>query len=182
MRKQCKNCGADLPGDASFCPHCTQSQIERREVKAPRLWRKKALIVAFCGMVLVLAALSCVLHHRPKTYEGDASVIYTDKDGEYELLVNFSPDAIASKQPEAQRSITIPYNETYGLFTLLGVYQNGELADTENFFAKVESCTLKHSPTRTAVCRPRKWQRTRSFCLPHENAISSLTGPAEPTN
>ena len=54
MSKQCKNCGTDLPEDASFCPRCAQSQIERRAIKPPRLWRKKALIPA--GGVLVLAA------------------------------------------------------------------------------------------------------------------------------
>ena len=59
MRKQCRNCGAELPEDASFCPRCAQSQIERREVKPPRLWRKKALITAGCALVLaaVVAAL-----------------------------------------------------------------------------------------------------------------------------
>ena len=57
MSKQCKNCGTDLPEDASFCPRCAQSQIERREVKPPRLWRKKALIAVGC--VLVLAAALC---------------------------------------------------------------------------------------------------------------------------
>ena len=55
MSKQCKNCGTDLPEDASFCPRCAQSQIERRAIKPPRLWRKKALITAGC--VLVLAAV-----------------------------------------------------------------------------------------------------------------------------
>ena len=58
MSKQCKNCGTDLPEDASFCPRCAQSQIERREVKPPRLWRKKALITAGCA--LVLAAALCL--------------------------------------------------------------------------------------------------------------------------
>ena len=55
MSKQCRNCGADLPEDASFCPRCAQSQIERREVKPPRLWRKKALITAGCALVLAAA-------------------------------------------------------------------------------------------------------------------------------
>ena len=57
MSKQCRNCGADLPEDASFCPLCAQSQIERREVKPPRLWRKKALITAGCALVLAAAVL-----------------------------------------------------------------------------------------------------------------------------
>ena len=79
--KKCRNCGADLPDGASFCPHCAQSQIERQEVKPPRLWRKKALIAALCALVLVTAALAVFLPHRPKTYEGGASVTYTDQDG-----------------------------------------------------------------------------------------------------
>ena len=55
MSKQCKNCGTDLPEDASFCPRCAQSQIERREVKPPHLWRKKALIAVGCALVLAAA-------------------------------------------------------------------------------------------------------------------------------
>ena len=51
MTKKCKNCGTELPESASFCPHCTQSQIDRTEVKPPRLWRKKTLYV--------LLSLSC---------------------------------------------------------------------------------------------------------------------------
>ena len=50
--KKCRNCGADLPEGASFCPHCAQSQIERQEVKPPRLWRKKALIAALCALAV----------------------------------------------------------------------------------------------------------------------------------
>ena len=57
MSKQCKNCGTDLPEDASFCPRCAQSQIERRAIKPPRLWRKKALITAGCALVLAAAVL-----------------------------------------------------------------------------------------------------------------------------
>ena len=59
--KKCRNCGADLPEGASFCPHCAQSQIEKQEVKPPRLWRKKALIAALCVLVLVTAALAVFL-------------------------------------------------------------------------------------------------------------------------
>ena len=71
MSKQCKNCGTDLPEDASFCPRCAQSQIERREVKPPRLWRKKALIAVGCA--LVLAAALC-LSLAVRGGEIDASV------------------------------------------------------------------------------------------------------------
>ena len=72
MSKQCKNCGTDLPEDASFCPRCAQSQIERREVKPPRLWRKKALITAGCALVLAAAVLCLSLAVRGR--EKDASI------------------------------------------------------------------------------------------------------------
>lgn len=100
MRKQCRNCGAELPEDASFCPHCTQSQIERSEVKPPRLWRKKTLYGLLGALVLIVAALAVFLPHRPKTFEGGASVTYADKDGTYELLVSTFSDDIENKQPE----------------------------------------------------------------------------------
>ena len=81
MSKQCKNCGTDLPEDASFCPRCAQSQIERREVKPPRLWRKKALITAGC--VLVLAAVLCPsLAVRGGEYDGEppANIVVDGKE------------------------------------------------------------------------------------------------------
>ena len=30
-KKRCIHCGAELPGDASFCPVCAQSQVERQK-------------------------------------------------------------------------------------------------------------------------------------------------------
>lgn len=81
MSKQCKNCGTDLPEDASFCPRCAQSQIERREVKPPRLWRKKALITAGCALVLA-AALCPSLAVRGWEYDGEppANIVVDGKE------------------------------------------------------------------------------------------------------
>lgn len=51
MSKQCKYCGAQLPEAASFCPHCAQSQIERKEAKPPAffgaIYQKKRAYYAF---------------------------------------------------------------------------------------------------------------------------------------
>ena len=151
MSKKCRNCGADLPEDASFCPHCAQSQIERQEVKPPRLWRKKALLAALCVLVLAAAALAVFLPHRPKTYEGGASVTYTDKDGTYELLVSTTSSDLENKQPEEKRTLSVSVNDTYGLPALLGVYQNGTPADPTAFLAKVERCTLEAFPNENGA-------------------------------
>ena len=151
MRKKCKNCGAELPEDASFCPHCAQSQIEKAEVKPPRPWRKKALIAASCAVLLVLVVLACALSHRPKTYEGGASVTYADKDGAYELLASFVSSDLANHVPEEKRTISLSADESSCLPALLGVFQDGELADPESFFAKVESCTLEAFPNENGA-------------------------------
>ena len=151
MSKQCRNCGAELPEDASFCPHCTQSQIEKQCVKPPRLWRKKALIAALCVLVLAAAALAVYLPHRPKTYEGGASVTYTDKDGTYELLVSTSPNDLKNIQPEEKKTLSASVNDTYGLPALLGVYQNETPADPAAFLAKVKSCTLEAFPNENGA-------------------------------
>lgn len=151
MSKKCKNCGAELPEDASFCPHCAQSQIEKTEVKPPRPWRKKALIAASCAFLLVLVVLACALSHRPKTYEGGASVTYADKDGEYELLASFVSSDLANHVPEEKRTISLSADESSCLPALLGVFQDGELADPESFFAKVESCTLEAFPNENGA-------------------------------
>ena len=151
MRKKCKNCGAELPEDASFCPHCAQSQIEKAEVKPPRPWRKKALIAASCAILLVLVVLACALSHRPKTYEGGASVTYADKDGEYELLASFVSSDLANHVPEEKRTISLSADESSCLPALLGVFQDGELADPESLFAKVESCTLEAFPNENGA-------------------------------
>lgn len=82
MSKQCKNCGTDLPEDASFCPRCAQSQIERQEVKPPRLWRKKALIAIGCALVLAAAVLCPSLAVRGGEHDGEppANIVVDGKE------------------------------------------------------------------------------------------------------
>ena len=146
MSKTCRNCGAELPEGASFCPHCAQSQIEKAKAAPPHLWRKKALIAAAGVLLLALAVLVCFCATRPKTYEGGATVVYTDQDGSYELLVTFHPDDIVNNRPVGEKSVSQSTDEVSNMTVMLGVYQDGEIADTEAFFEKVERCTLEASP------------------------------------
>lgn len=120
-------------------------------MKPPRLWRKKTLAAALCVLVLVTAALAVFLPHRPKTYEGGASVIYTDRDGAYELLVGTSSNALENKQPEEKRTLSLSVDETSCLPAMLGVYRNGTLADPAAFLAKVERCTLEAFPNENGA-------------------------------
>lgn len=182
MSKKCKNCGANLPEGASFCPHCAQSQIEKAEVKPPRLWRKKALVAALCVLVLVAAALAVFLPHRPKTYEGGASVTYTDKDGTYELLVSTSSNDLENKQPEEKRTLSLSVDETSCLPALLGVFHDGVLADPEAFLAKVECCTLEAFPNENGaldIAEPRYDEMFIASVLETDVFFSGASGTNE---
>lgn len=64
MRKKCTYCGADLPGDASFCPHCAKSLIEKTEAAPPRLWRKKAARGLIYALILAVTTLGGVMVHQ----------------------------------------------------------------------------------------------------------------------
>ncbi len=182
MDKKCINCGAELPEDASFCPHCAQSQIERTEAKPPRLWRKKVLIAALCVLVLAAAALAVFLPHRPKTYEGGASVTYTDKDGTYELLVTTASNDLENQQPEEKRTLFISVEDNYCLPALLGVYQDGTPADPEAFLAKVEHCTLEAFPNENGaldITEPRHDEAFVSSVLAAEVFFNGASGTNE---
>ena len=146
MSKKCIHCGTELPDEASFCPHCTQSQIKKTEIAPPRLWRKKALIVVLCGLLAAAAVLTFVLCRQPRIFEGGARVVYTDRDGEYELLVTFHPNDIVNDRPVGKKTVSLSTNEFSNMTVMLGVYCGGTIADTDAFFAKVESCTLEASP------------------------------------
>lgn len=180
--KKCRNCGADLPEGASFCPHCAQSQIERQEVKPPRLWRKKALIAALCALVLVTAALAVFLPHRPKTYEGGASVTYTDQDGTYELFVGTSLNDIEDKQPEEKRTLSLSVDETSYLPAMLGVYRNGTPVDPEAFLAKVERCILEAFPNENGaldIAEPRYNEMFSAAVLETDVVFTGASGTNE---
>lgn len=147
MTKKCKNCGTELPESASFCPHCTQSQIDRTEVKPPRLWRKKTLYVLLSLLLLTGIVLAVLfLPHRPKTFEGAASLTYTDKNGTYNLCLSTFPDDIQNGRPEEQRSLTLSADGETCLPSLMGIYQNGALVDPDAFLSKVENFTVTASP------------------------------------
>ena len=55
MEHKCPHCGADLPEEASFCPHCARTVYPRKTAKVPVPMLKRVLL----GL-LVLAAVSAV--------------------------------------------------------------------------------------------------------------------------
>ena len=66
MEYRCPHCGAALPEDASFCPHCAQSVRDRETAKAPaHLWRKGLKWVLLLVLVVAVGAGAWALGSEP---------------------------------------------------------------------------------------------------------------------
>lgn len=66
MEYKCPHCGAALPEDASFCPHCARSVRERENAKAPaHLWRKGLKWVLLLALVVAVGAGAWALRPEP---------------------------------------------------------------------------------------------------------------------
>ncbi len=57
MMKQCRFCGKELHKQASFCPYCMQSQIEKRIESIQNTKSRKLIFVFVVGIVLLLTAI-----------------------------------------------------------------------------------------------------------------------------
>ena len=147
MEKQCPHCGAALPKEAAFCPHCAQSVNKRTQARAPVPfpWRKVLLRGRPPPGVLRLL-LGWYLSTRPKTYDdgGTATVTYTDQDGSYQLLLSwrdtrFTPAPMLYQEAEE--------NGEYRFPTCLFINHTENDANAANtFLSKVESVTAQFGP------------------------------------
>lgn len=57
MMKQCKYCGKALHEQASFCPFCMQSQIEKQTESIHNVKPKKWILVFVIGIMLLITAI-----------------------------------------------------------------------------------------------------------------------------
>ena len=125
--KYCIKCGAVLPEEASFCPCCTASQMERRSVVAPpsnggrkrrRVWLCTALALLLAGAGLwALAGGGAAVGYdppvpdpqQPDSLEGtlkqdSGQVWYDGADGTlYHVFASFSPQPDGGGMPASHR-------------------------------------------------------------------------------
>ena len=87
--KTCPCCGAPLPEEAAFCPHCAKSINRRSKNKPPRLTPKRLVLAALILLAALLLAAGAYAFLGPKTYDGLGEVIYTDSDGTYQVLIGW---------------------------------------------------------------------------------------------
>ena len=88
----CPRCGAPLPEQAAFCPHCAQTLRAQRELRAPSVGWKRALFRAGVAAAAAAGALAVFFLLQPRTYDALGQLTYTDDDGTYQLLLAASND------------------------------------------------------------------------------------------
>lgn len=107
--KACPSCGASLPGNASFCPHCARDIHTRRSVQLPvRRWlRPLRRTVALAGLLLLAALLYDAV--TPDVYDAWGELTYTVDGNPYHLVLTFRNDPT----PERSCIVQVEQGETY---------------------------------------------------------------------
>ena len=144
MEKKCPHCGAILPQEAAFCPHCARSVNQRVKSQPPKTvpWRR-ALRVGLPLLVIFALLLGWYLTTRPKTYDdaGAATVIYTDQDGSYQLLLGWRDEPYTPAPKILQEA---EENGEYRFPVCLFVHHTASDTNAANaFMNKVESITAQ---------------------------------------
>ena len=90
MEHKCPHCGAPLPEDAAFCPHCAKDIHPRKQAKTANPLLKKLLV----GLLILVVAAAiggaiwyCNRPHVPQEFDALGEVYYESGDKTYQLLV-----------------------------------------------------------------------------------------------
>lgn len=152
MSRKCVKCRQLLPDDASFCPHCTAIQNEKKEIKTPRRWKKKAMIIVSAAALAAACGLAFFLYHRPQVYEGGAQITYPDGGKSYKVLLNFNEGDGMLGRAQGERTDTMAEGMTSALPCQLYALdqETGELLG-EEFAEKIESCTVDTKPSEGSL-------------------------------
>lgn len=134
MEHSCPHCGKPLPDGASFCPYCAHGLNRRQQLEPPRcvggILRRAAKALG----LLVLAAvvlLGLAQMRKPKTYTGQGSLTYTDRDGTYELVLG---DSGSRQDPTAVYTVHTPLEEEHGRFIHLFINEKATGSDVTELF------------------------------------------------
>lgn len=152
MSKKCIHCGAELAEDASFCPHCATEQTDKKTVDPPPKKHTKA-IGACIGVVLiaVIVCLVMVNKHKPQTYEGSPTLLYTDDGTTYRLSLTYSSETKTIQSGASNFNVSLSDEDSSALPSQLYVLneETGELAWSD-FIEKVETYSVETVPLDNA--------------------------------
>ncbi len=152
---KCPYCNSELPDEASFCPHCARSLKDRKDVEVPRPYRRKIIIAALCAAFVLAGIAIYSAANRAGIYEADGAYLaYSDSGGDYELVAAFFPGDIENKKPVKSKTVSQVVDEESAMTVMIGVYRDEKLLeDPEEFFDKVEKCTLTAEPNENGAVR-----------------------------
>ena len=141
MSKKCIKCGQPSFGQRFFLSSLYSSPEGKTGDKSTETMEKGGFWSSCCGSASGSCWSSFSLHHRPKSYEGGAQVVYTDKGKSYKMLLNFSEDDGVTGHAQGERTDTLAQGMESALPCQLYVLdqETGELA-WEEFTEKVVSC------------------------------------------
>ncbi len=156
--KTCMHCGASLPEDAAFCPHCTEVLLEKERVEMPRV-RKTRYGYLLLGAILVLA-LGCWGMFRPSPVEEpEEPDTRLAESGEDEApTVQF-----LGTEPESTETVGEPTNiistayytdedGTYQLFLCYDTPSVPSRVPQSEREVSIPADTVTHVPSILAVC------------------------------
>ncbi len=151
----CPLCGASLPADASFCPHCARSVRPRTWRKAPRPLQKKFLYLAALLTAAAIAAGGIWLYTRPQTVEDQGGVIYTDESGTYQVVLGKSD---GTYEPLKELPLTAEQGQEYR-FPLCVTFFDSKTGENVSHAmgGKIESSYVTIEPLTETDC---PWKHT----------------------
>lgn len=134
MDRSCPHCGKPLPDGASFCPFCAHGLNRRQQLEPPRYTggtlrrAAKVLGILVLGAILLLGVSHAL---GPKTYTGQGSLTYTDRDGTYELVLG---DSGSRQDPTAVYTVHTPLEEEHSRFIHLFINEKATGSDVTELF------------------------------------------------
>ena len=153
FRRRCPCCGALLPEEAAFCPHCARSLNRRTVVRPPNLAWLRWLRAAAALLVLAIVAGGLYLYLRPRTWDAQGEVLYTDADGTYQVVLAWPNSRFRPAYTICQRAeVGVDYRFPVRLYVN---YTENDASANERFLEKVEWVTAEFLPPEgegTATC------------------------------
>lgn len=128
MEKKCRYCGATLPEDASFCPHCARSQLAATYFPLPEPQKKKSrlplIIATFSGAAVLLAGGLLLLHGSPEP-PAEPAVLEATAEETTEEAPPEEPTAEAAYGHNARVDLVSVHGKRENLTTYYNEYTSG---------------------------------------------------------
>ncbi len=171
MEKKCPYCGAVLPEESSFCPHCARNLNPRAEQKLPRRFSAKLRITALLFCLAAVIGAAVYLTTRPKTYEGMGEVIYSDSDGAYQLLTSIFMERF---EPMALFETKAGWEEFYRFPSWLYINDRDTGADASAAFLEKTASIQFHVEQPADLAEPIQYTEPEFMDINPEAAMGSL--------